>query len=307
MSNYQGSYALLVNNTLLKEAGLTTDDLATYDSFEATLKKLKKDTNGDGIVDRWGWTWSGSGSQNPWTSMELAIYAFGGRLIKNLHMNSNVPEPVIIDSPETVKALTWMTNVYKNGLVPQSVPTDTYELSMEQFMTGQVATLQEGPWSLSSEKEAFAKKGWELASAALPKGPAGSASFISFGDFGIFNTAQRRGTVDACLTWLKFFTGEEGERIWCQMLGRIPNRPEIQKEPFWTDDVAFKGFIAASATADREQPIWMTGLNRTINDEVVPMFQGMLLGKISPEDTSKQLQDILVKGLTSFGVKLPTK
>ncbi|MEI6157572.1 MAG: extracellular solute-binding protein, partial [Atribacterota bacterium] len=150
MSNYQGSYALLVNNTLLKEAGLTTDDLATYDSFEATLKKLKKDTNGDGIVDRWGWTWSGSGSQNPWTSMELAIYAFGGRLIKNLHMNSNVPEPVIIDSPETVKALTWMTNVYKNGLVPQSVPTDTYELSMEQFMTGQVATLQEGPWSLSS-------------------------------------------------------------------------------------------------------------------------------------------------------------
>lgn len=62
----------------MKEAGITKPD--TYTEVLETAKKLTKDFDGDGVMDRWGWATRGTrGNPITWTYLPM-LWSFGGKI-----------------------------------------------------------------------------------------------------------------------------------------------------------------------------------------------------------------------------------
>ncbi|MGE5581300.1 MAG: ABC transporter substrate-binding protein [Bacillota bacterium] len=135
--------ALFYRPSMLKAAGFDAPP-KTWDEFDAMAKKLTKDTNGDGVIDQWGYAFSGGGVQDGAYSLMSSMYLLGEKLIQN---NGKIK----VNSKGAIKALdrlVKMRNEWK--VVPPSVTAYQHGDTQDLFKGGKVAMLIE-PTSFFSE------------------------------------------------------------------------------------------------------------------------------------------------------------
>jgi multiple sugar transport system substrate-binding protein len=296
---FVGSHSILVNQTLLEQAGLSLKDSWTTDEFTEYCKALTIDGK------QWGVAMNGAGIGDPVQIFLMCIYAFGGKWVAG-DPTSTEPERIVFDSPESVAGLEWYTNLYKAGYALPSTPTDTYKERDANFQSGRAVMAWQGPWSLVETRENLRKGGWELASMPLPIGPSGRApTSVGGGLAGVFSGAAKRGVVDEAYAWVDFLTSDEGQSIYCKTNGMIPASSAVQADPFWSEDPLYKGFLGSLKSTEFLEPIWATGHKAILDDVVAPTLQGVLLGQLTAAEGIKQIQNEVVRGLVANGVDLP--
>ena len=134
---------LYVNKTVLAEAGITeipTDEA----SYTAALEALK----GVGVQGEWvdGYVFTGT------FEFQSLLWQFGGELY-----NEDVTEATF-NSEAGVKALTWMTDMVKNGYSPANVAADA---NIKALIAGDTAFNWNGVWQTTNE--ALADVDWAAA------------------------------------------------------------------------------------------------------------------------------------------------
>lgn len=134
---------LYVNKTVLSKAGITeipTDEA----SYLAALEALK----GAGVAGEWvdGYVFTGT------FEFQSLIWQFGGDLY-----NEDVTEATF-NSEAGVKALTWMTDMVKNGYSPANVAQDG---NIKALIAGETAFNWNGVWQTTNT--AFADLDWAAA------------------------------------------------------------------------------------------------------------------------------------------------
>lgn len=296
---FAGSHSILVNKTLLDEAGLPLLEEWTTEEFTEYARELTIEG------EQWGVALAGSGIGDPVQVFLMAIYAHGGKWVAG-DPASTTPEPIIFNSPETVAGITWYTDLFLDGYAVPSAPTDTYRERDANFQSGRAAMEWQGPWSLAEIDENFESAGYELASMPLPKGPAGvNPTSVGGGLIAVYRGAEERDVVDAAFEWASFMSSDEGQIIYCQTNGMIPASTTAQQDPFWSENPLYQGYLGTMASAVQTEPVWATNLTSILDDIVPPLIQGAMLGQISPEDAASQIQQEVVRGLQQIGIDVP--
>lgn len=128
--------ALWYNKTMFDKAGIKYPDASwTWDTFRAAAKKL---TKADG--SQYGYTLRPSEDQTGWYNM---VYSMGGEIISADKKKSG------FDNPNTIKALSFMESLIKDGsLPPYQLITENKEEAL--FMAGKVAMVTMGSWTIST-------------------------------------------------------------------------------------------------------------------------------------------------------------
>lgn len=204
------------NVNLLEEAGIAPDSLATYRGFLNAARKLTRDTNGDGRIDRWMiclniepiW-W-----QRFFDFYCLYIAASGGRTL----LAGNKAD---FRRPEGRQVMQFLADLFKNGYAPRST------FSGDVFLQGKAATVITGPYAIpfyeSMKPAGFA---YDFLPLPVPDGFRGNRVF-TFSDpknIGIFATTKHPAEA---WEFVKFIISAENDADFIAMTWQIPYRKDL--------------------------------------------------------------------------------
>lgn len=184
---------MFYNKTMFEHAGVALPTAEwTWQDFAAACKKLTADTDGDGIVDRYGAILN---------DFNMLVWAFGGEVFDDRY----APTACTIDSRRAIEALRFVADLFKQKVVaPPEVTADQGYFQM--FETGRVGMYFTGRWLTPNFKRIRSFR-WDVVS--VPKGRrratrhGGTAYAISSSSAHIAEAWE----------FLKFYAGPEGVRL----------------------------------------------------------------------------------------------
>jgi len=299
LSVFKGTLARLYNKKYFQEAGLTREDISTYEGFEKACEKLTKDTNGDGVIDRWGYSMGMAARPTSNEELQMVMEGFGARLVATPYTKSIKPESLTWKSPEAVAGLKWYTDLYKKGLVnPDAVVLTTYE-RVETFLRGTTAMVSTGPWSLPRLKGIMDELGYGLGAQKLSAGPTGEirGQVWNAGRVGIYSTTKHK---KESWEFIKFLASDEGMRIYCYTNGMMPSSNTFVHDPrYRTGEMKelYKAYLDQIETGCVQLPIWMRSARPAMVEEWGPAVQAVLTGSMTVEEAVGKMEDAIREAL----------
>lgn len=198
---------LFVNKTVLAQAGIT--EIPTdQESYLAALEALK----GVGVEGEWvdGYVFTGT------FEFESLIWQFGGELY-----NEDVTEATF-NSEAGVQALTWMTDLVKDGYSPADVAQDG---NIKALLAGETAFNWNGVWQTTNT--AFEGLDWE----AAPVPQIGTEKAVwSSSTHWVFpaNKGQDENKTQAAATFVKWMN--DNSAAWAET-GELPAANDVRNDP----------------------------------------------------------------------------
>jgi len=128
--------ALYYRPSMLKAAGYSGPP-KTWDEFDEMVKKLTVDKDGDGVIDQWGYAFSGGGVQDGAYTLMSGMYLLGQKVVQE-------DGRIVFDSPGAVKVLDRMAKMRNEWkVVPPAVTSYQHGDTEDLFRGGKVAMIIE--------------------------------------------------------------------------------------------------------------------------------------------------------------------
>ncbi|AGZ46189.1 ABC transporter substrate-binding protein [Actinoplanes friuliensis] len=198
---------MFYNKAVLEQAGLDPEKPPTTgEEYLAALDKLKS----KGIQGHWATPFPFTGTHQ----FESLTWQFGGQLF-----DEQATKPLFAEEPG-VKALTWLTDLVKNGYSPKNVAQDADLIALQN---GKAAFNWNGIWTINTLR---AVKNLEWGVSALPTigsqpaAWAGSHNFVQFKQ-----RSQDQNKLQAGKVFINFISKQSIE--WAKG-GQVPARKEIR-------------------------------------------------------------------------------
>jgi multiple sugar transport system substrate-binding protein len=262
--------ALQYNVDMFEAAGI--EPPTTWDEVAAAAEKLTTDDVA-GIVlptsfDRFG----------------AFLYAGGGTI------TSDDFSTMTINTPESVAALKWYSDLYLNGW--GKTPADLGAgWPGEAFGKGQAAMAFEGNWIVGAMKDQYPDINY--ASIEMPTGPGGEKSTLAFTV--CYGTPANGKNQEAATKLIDYLTGVEGSEKMFSQFAVMPARASLAEkftEVYPELDAYVKG--AEYAKTWQFVPGW-----GAVQDEANAQIQRVFNGETTPEDAIAAIEkagnDILAK------------
>lgn len=183
-----------------------------------------------------------------------------------------------LDSPQAISALQLLVDLIKDGSMSKEVINWTQTDSINQFISGSAAMVQNGTWQLPNLQQK-AKFKWGVV--ALPKGQTYATS-LGGENWTITKTSKN---ADAAWEFIKFTQDAEHYKSYLVATGALPGRKDVAQDPTWQKDPLLSVFV-------NEFPYAHTvggGPNAAkISDIFAPALQSALTGQMSAADALKQ-------------------
>ena len=141
------------------------------------MKKLTRDTDGDGATDVWG-----SMIDIGWDRLQVHINAWGGHIV-----NPTDPTKCDIDDPQALAALEWVRARMWDDKVMATFTDVNNVGTSAAFSEGQLAMVEDGSWALKSILE---NASFRIGVAPIPAGPAGRVTLTTTDGFGIYSRTR---------------------------------------------------------------------------------------------------------------------
>jgi multiple sugar transport system substrate-binding protein len=154
---------------------------------------------------------------------------------------------LVIDSPENLKALTYMTDLINAGVVPPSANTWKYGDDVNLLGTGKVAmALIWGGYGTLLESM-FPQDYQKIAFTTIPVGPSGeSGTKTGSGGFFLFNGSKHPEEAKA---FIKFMSREEISKEWSKISGNVSPFKSVASDPELTSMGWYKAVAEQCKTA----------------------------------------------------------
>lgn len=211
-----GPFAMGYNKTMLEAEGIelpSTDTPYTWDQWLEVLKKLTKDTDGDGEVDQWG-----TGLNVQWNSQGFA-WSNGADWTNEDHTQVTVDTPEMAEALQYIADMTTVHQVTPNA--EQAATMDTYQ----RWMAGELGFFPVGPWDVSVYNELD----FDYDLIPFPAGRTGEpATWI--GSLGIGVSASTAMPDEATKLAVYLSTDEEAQRTLVDAGIQVPNLKDMAEE-----------------------------------------------------------------------------
>jgi multiple sugar transport system substrate-binding protein len=216
--------ALYYNEDMLKAAGVKPPK--TWSELKsAALKTTKGNVHGFGI----------SSVQNEEGTFGFLCFLWGAG-------NTSFQ----INNAGGIKALSLVRDLTKSGAMPKEVINWTQGDVMNQFISGNLAMMVNGPWQVPTMRAQAPDLKWNVVLMPADKRPSS--------DLGGENFAVVKGNnVDEAVAFLKFAASPAEMKTYINDFGYIASRKDVAATQF-TNDPVMKVFAAQMATAQPRGP-----------------------------------------------------
>jgi len=256
LPNNSNCLGLYYNADMLEQAGVQPP--VTWDELRSTARKLTKD----------------------------GVYGFATAATKTMEgtfeflpfLREAGADWDTLDSPAATQALQFLVDLIKDGSLSKEVVNWAQTDSIEQFISGAAAMVQNGTWQLPTLKEK-AKFKWGVV--ALPKGQTYATS-LGGENWAISKTSKH---VDEAWEFIRFTQEPQNYKQYLTAAGGLPGRKDVAQDAVWQKDPVLSVFV-------NEIPFARTvggGPNASkISDLFAPALQSALTGQMSVADALKQ-------------------
>jgi multiple sugar transport system substrate-binding protein len=196
-----------------------------------------------------------------------------------------------INNPNGIKALTLMKDLVASGAMPKEALNWTQGDVMNQFISGNLAMMVNGPWQIPTMRKQAPNLKWNVA--VLPVGNTPAS------DLGGENFAVVKGNnVDEAVSFLKFVASPAEMKTYINAFGYIASRKDVAAVQFTSDplnDPINKVFVQQLAVAQPRgpHPRWPE-----ISDAISLAFNEVMIGVAAPAAAAAKAQksiDAVVK------------
>jgi multiple sugar transport system substrate-binding protein len=257
--------SLYYNEDMLKAAGVKPPK--TWDELKSVaLKTTKGNVHGFGI----------SAVQNEEGTFGFLCWLWGSG-------NTSFQ----INNAGGIKALSLMRDLAKSGAMPKEVINWTQGDTMNQFISGNLAMMVNGPWQVPTMRQQAPKLKWNVVQLPVGNKPASDLGGENFG-------VVKGDKVDEAVAFLKFAASPAEMKTYINDFGYIASRKDVAATQF-TDDPVMKVFSAQMASAQPRgpHPRWPE-----ISDALSLAMNESLTGIATPEAAAAKAQkaiDAIVK------------
>jgi multiple sugar transport system substrate-binding protein len=187
-----------------------------------------------------------------------------------------------IDTEKGIKALTFIKDLYDSDCISKECINWTQGDVRNQFVSGNVAMMINGPWQIPTMRSEAADLNWDVA--LLPK-DSQYASDLGGENWGII----KGGNVDASIAFLDYATQKENITELLNALGYIASRSDIAATQF-TNDAQMQLFAEEMQYAQPRgpHPKWPS-----ISDAISLAFNEVITGASTPADAAAKAQQTI--------------
>lgn len=252
--------SLYYNEDMFSAAGIT-EAPETWDELKETAEKLTTDTvsglafcsvqNEEGTFNFTPWLWS-TGA----TSYD-------------------------IDSENGIRALTFVQDLVESGVMSKECINWTQGDVMNQFISGNVAMMINGPWQIPTMRAEAPDLNYNV---ALIPMDTQYASVIGGENYAVV----AGGNEDGALDFLQYATQEEQVIFMMSQMGYISADKEIAASQFTEEeDAIYKKFVEQMDYAQARGPLpeWPE-----VSDAISLAFNQVMTGTATPEDAAAEAQ-----------------
>jgi multiple sugar transport system substrate-binding protein len=254
---------LLWNAEVFGQAGLDSPP-ETTEAFAEVACQLS-----DAANEQYGYALGGTYF---WAPAPL-FYSMGGQVVDEEITTADG----YINGPESVAALTMLTNMYNDGCISPNLLGGGIGTA-DGHATGVYAMIIDGPWMVDIYAGNFPD--FEVNFALVPAGQDGTTSSVVGGEDAVIfaDTANP----DAAMQWVAFLMSEESQKLMAEV-GVIPTLAGLTQDPSMPE--YFGVFLEQLETAQARvpHPSW-SDMDNAINNA----FQRMLRGDQTPQQALDQ-------------------
>lgn len=252
--------ALYYNEDMLKDAGCSVP--TTWDELKETAKALTTDNvtglalcsvqNEEGTFNFVPWLWS-TGA----TSYD-------------------------INNENGIRALTFIQSLIDEGVMSKECINWTQGDVMNQFISGNVAMMENGPWQIPTMQSEAPDLNWKVT--LIPK-DAEYSSVLGGENYAVINGRN----VDGALDFLTYATSEEKVKFMMEKFGYISADKTIAGNQFEADS-PYQPFVEELNYAMPRGPLaeWPS-----VSDAISLAFNQVITGTATPEDAAAQAQETI--------------
>lgn len=261
----QNSIVHIYNTDLVESIGLDPANLpTTIDEFAEWAAVAKEN-------DLFVSTWSGGTATSGLTGL---LWQFGGDIYDE---DGNV----IINSPETVAALTFLKQMYDEGWIPPDSVTASGDLNAELFRNQKaLSVLTDGNRFYGSQSTYVDDFGWAF-------GPILSQERqVTSGTVGSYAVSANAENPELAVAWLKHVTAPEGSVAINQTVGYLP--PLTDAASYYEGEEGFQTLLERASHVQVD-PIFPSASQAYLI--LAEEAQAVMTGSKTPEQAAESMQD----------------
>ncbi len=197
-----------------------------------------------------------------------------------------------LDSPESIEALTYLTDMIKDGHMSPEVINWTQADVEKQFASGKAAMMVNGPWNIDTVKKDAPDKNWAVTKIPMD---AKYASVLGGENIGIINGLEEK-KLNASWEFLKYISSEEVSREFNEKANKFsPRSDSTNGSDYWSKDEVLSVFAdqLQYAMPRGPHPRWSD-----ISKAICVSFQKAYTDYTTPEQACKEAQDSVEKALS---------
>ncbi len=262
---------LVYNKTLVKNPPQTWDELIEMG------KKLSRDEDGDGQMDRYALVWN---YIEPYFFVPF-VGAFDGWIVDENYQPT-------LNTDAVVKASQFIYDLAdKHRIIPQECD---YEVATALFKDGYAAMIINGPWSWAS----YLENNIDIGIARIPKmdqtglWPTPAVSPLGYS----LNVNLKGERLEMAVELLKYLTSPQVELEFTRISATIPSRVEAYRDPLVQDNPLVSASLDQLLVGRIMPPVTEM---RWIWDAMRPPYQGIFTGHYTPQQAAVEMQKLAEK------------
>jgi multiple sugar transport system substrate-binding protein len=272
---------LYYRKDLLEKSGFS-EGPTTWEELKEVARKVMQDQD-----TRYGFVFQGANYEGGVCNGLEFIWTHGGEVL-----DPNDVSKVIIDSPESVAALTTERSMVSDGVAPQSVVNYTEAASDTTFMLhGDAVFCRNWPYMYALGTNPKSKvKPEQMGVSPLPVGDGQrqSASCLG-GDVMLINASSEMK--EEVWKFVQFFNSEENQKTWALEAGDLPTRKTLYDDREVLEALPMMAQAKEALLNVRPRPV--SRHYSEMSHAMALQFNNVLRGAISPEEAIETLQSKL--------------
>jgi multiple sugar transport system substrate-binding protein len=250
--------ALFYRTDVLKKAGVSPANLASWDSFKRSLKRI---FDADIMIEDQPVAPLGISGKNDWNvihSLAPWIWMAGGDFL------APDRKTCVLDSEAVFKGISFYISLVREGYVPiEYLELNTAQVS-GNFNDGACSIYFDGPYEVKTLTRPAAEGGAagsltsrNFAVTGYPRGPKGRFTFVGGSNLGIFKQGKNKA---GAFEVIKYLTSNPAQVEYAKVSGFLPARLESFNDPFFANDPQRRIFKEAALYGRTYPPIPSWGL-----------------------------------------------
>ncbi|KPV45004.1 ABC transporter substrate-binding protein [Alicyclobacillus ferrooxydans] len=207
---------LFYRKDLLKQAGLPVP--TSWQQVQQEAETLQK----KGLV-QYGFVWQGASYEGLTCDFTEYLTDAGGQVL-------NSSGKAAIDSPQAIKALTFMRGLITSGVTPKSVINFQEPQSEDVFVQGNAAFLRNWSYAWSdSQNNKSSKVVGKVGVTVLPTF-GGASGYSTIGGWDLYINPHTQHT-QAAVTFIDWMTNTQAQTILAKQFSEIPTNAQVANDP----------------------------------------------------------------------------